>query len=225
MTAEIDGSRVASVLGASVEAEAKAVGHLRDYYGLTGKYFTGASFETFAQAESDPYKIGTGDLLALSMLSVNVTGAGAALMMSDTFQAEATSLLKRIPVNLSFDDVGAEFHVRDGHDSTGSRLWKLIRDADGMGPVLTSKLMARKRPELFPVYDSVIDGALGLGGTRSFWTQYRDWLLKDDLEHGEPLIAHAKHLAEKAEVPRHISPLRVIDVVIWMEFHGRQPHS
>ncbi len=62
-----------------------------------------------------------------------------------------------------------------------------------------------------------------LGGTKYFWTQYRDWLLKDDAEVGKPLLAHANDLAEKAEIPRHIAPLRVIDVVIWMEFHGSQP--
>ncbi|MDN4489253.1 DUF6308 family protein [Demequina sp. SYSU T00068] len=220
VVSEIDGSRVARVLGTGDEARGRAVGHLREYFGNEGEFFTGSLFETFAQAESDPYKIGTGDLLALSMLSVAVTGEGAAYIMSDAFQAEATALLKKIPVDVSFEDEAAAVHLREEGESAGSQLWTLVGKAPGMGLTKTSKLLARKRPTLFPVYDKVIDQVLELGGTHMMWAKYRSWLLKDDPAHGKTLIAHAGDLAAAAGIPSHISPLRVVDVVIWMEFRS-----
>ena len=47
--------------------------------------------------------------------------------------------------------------------AAATTLWRVLRDIDAVGRTRASKLMARKRPQLIPIVDSVIAGALHSG--------------------------------------------------------------
>ena len=49
-----------------------------------------------------------------------------------------------------------------------------------MGPMRTSKLLARKRPRLVPIYDSVVKKEFQLKDSRGFWAGLRDALREND---------------------------------------------
>ena len=86
----------------------------------------------------------------------------------------------------------------------------------GLGPTTTSKLLARKRPRLLPVLDTVTRRALG--NPRQAWEPLR-LRLRDGL--AEDLRA----LALEAEIPSHVSILRVLDVVLWMRHRPRRGNA
>jgi hypothetical protein len=73
------------------------------------------------------------------------------------------------------------WEASDDQIGTGSAawtLWDLLRhradnDLTGTGRVTTSKLLARKRPLLIPIQDSVVTGALG-EYQGNFWSAMRE---------------------------------------------------
>ncbi|GAB4062443.1 hypothetical protein GCM10028777_02170 [Angustibacter speluncae] len=86
-------------------------------------------------------------------------------------------------------------------------LWRLVRQIDGVGRTRASKLLARKRPHLVPIVDSVIAKALDLGDES--WIPLsvvlRDGQLRETIEALRP-----------THVSTRISILRLLDVVAWM---------
>lgn len=201
----------------TAEGNDKAVTLLKRYYGLIeGKRaFEGASFESLGAEATDPFAITPADLLALSTLSIPAKGKTAIALLSSSMQADATRLLQEIPENAAIDDTDASRHLSEGGSSSASQLWTLISSAKGMGRVYTSKLMARKRPALIPVYDKVVASQLGLDGTRHMWTQFHEWVNRS--EGGETVVNRARGLRAEAGLPAQVTPLRVIDVVLWMD--------
>jgi hypothetical protein len=78
-----------------------------------------------------------------------------------------------------------------------------------MGWVTTHKLMARKRPRLLPVYDTVVKAALQPEGDE-FWLPLRTELL-------DPwLVNRLAAVKDVAGLDEQISLLRVLDVAVWM---------
>jgi len=77
---------------------------------------------------------------------------------------------------LAIQPVGPRRHdveaVKIGPDSAAKKLWPTVRDA-GVGPVTTSKLLARKRP---PVIDTVVKKVLGHSQSDDFWLTLREQL-------------------------------------------------
>lgn len=202
--------------------EAVAVGLLRDYFGLDdGVPYTGASFELLGHAWNDPARldvITASDLLALTTLSVPRSArtlADAAIELLDPMvSAEVSGLLAQIDPELHLVDA-QDSEIDD--DAPVSRLWARFRVLSDFGPVATSKLIARKRPRLAPIYDSVVGAEYGLKSSRGIYAGLRDALAAD----GKRLHQHAVSLHSQAELPAEVAPLRVIDVVVWMA--GREP--
>ncbi len=78
-----------------------------------------------------------------------------------------------------------------------------------MGWVITNKLLARKRPQLIPVYDGVVQCAYGFPG---LW----DWLVTMFAEDGRVLNDHLPAARAAGGVSPEVSALRVLDVIVWM---------
>lgn len=76
--------------------------------------------------------------------------------------------------------------------------------------MIAGKLLARKRPHLIPVYDQVIRCLLGR--PEKVWLKQHDQLAADD----GALRQELRSLRSPADVPGHVSLLRVLDVVLWM---------
>lgn len=201
------------------ESADRAVLLLRRYTGaLDTPAYSGASFLTIGRAWSHPADVDDvtpADLVALATLSVAVSGS-AAIEMLDRQGTMLARLLRDVPADIDLVDADDEMI---GAGSTLEKLWTAIRAVGGMGPTRTSKLLARKRPRLVPIYDSVIARQFGLPDSRGFWNRLRESLRAE----GGALHAHALELREKAGLAPEISALRVIDIVVWMDGVAGQP--
>jgi len=171
--------------------------------------FSGAMFETLAGSGDAPEVANVftaEDLVAVSLLSVDVPGT-AALRILGSRAENLGGLLERIPSDRELRDA-ADSEI--GEASPAEELWRAVRES-GVGPVTTSKLLARKRPKLLPVIDTVVKEILGHPAKANFWLTLRAQLNVD----GGRLHDHLLAVREEAGV-RHISVIRCFDVVVWM---------
>ncbi|MGO2619510.1 MAG: DUF6308 family protein [Glutamicibacter ardleyensis] len=202
--------------------EATAVDSIHKYFKVRDNgrpFYTGSRFETFVGAGDthEPDKITAEDLLAVSLLSVHVPGQ-AALGILGSCAKELEEQLKLIPVDLRFEELtDVEFRQYLDKDSPAEKLWKILRqegDRWGVGQTTTSKILARKRPHLIPIYDSVIAGKTGMTGSGTQWSKWQD-AFHGPHGRGAELVAKLTRIRNLAGQP-HLSLLRVLDIVLWM---------
>lgn len=215
----------------------EAVERLRAYYGRkvpplpdgspddmspSRPVFSGARFDTFASDQNPSNELTPADLLAVGLLGVHVPG-DAALQFLEVRHREISSLLSELDPT---DQLGylskAAFERRLGDvDSPGHRLWRLIRGQDigiylGAGPVITSKLLARKRPHLVPIYDRHIEKAMGLGSSE------HHWIVMHELMSSPELVERLFRIRSEAGI-ESIPLLRVFDVATWHAESQKHP--
>lgn len=190
-----------------------------DYY--VDRNFYGAAFD---DVDSSPNAFTEHDLLKLSLLSVPVTGSITRDLLGGFFDTELeqfsgktlNGLLSEVPVGVAFEEVlGEDFKTILDKGSPADTLWKAIRKVSqernwGMGQTRTAKLLAAKRPQLIPIYDSVIAKEFGRTSSRDHWTDMRD-LFKENPE----LVKKLKEVSKAAG--KDISAIRALDVILWME--------
>ena len=80
-----------------------------------------------------------------------------------------------------------------------------------MGRTRVSKLMARKRPHLIPIEDSVVNRVIGTDA-KDTWKEWWHALTTDP----EPLTSMAGTVRDAAKIPE-LSTLRALDIVLWMK--------
>jgi hypothetical protein len=186
--------------------------------------YSGAYFERLAgggDRQEVAYQVTAEDLLAVSMLSVRVIRYYALDVL--VYQArEISGLLAEIPVDVSLADPGAGELIAEG--GPAGRLWTLLREIkpslerSRLGPVAAGKLLARKRPQLIPVYDSYVKKVLARPrDDQAWWSDLRCQLTKDTKLVSELEAVRARAGAGAA----HLSLLRVFDIMCWMH-GGRQ---
>jgi hypothetical protein len=144
------------------------------------------------------------DLVAVSMLGVEIHPQ-AAIAILETQATELNGLLAEIPNHVDLWDV-PEAVVTD--NSPADRLWHSLVAIHGIGPVIAGKLLARKRPRLIPVYDSVVSAAVG--ESEQLWLTLRTALQDNGLR------TRLAALRAESKVGTDISLLRILDVAIWM---------
>jgi hypothetical protein len=186
-----------------------AVRLVRSYFDLSslGRYFSGALFERLDGGGDRPgvrNRITGADIIAVSMLSVGIPSPGIATLHARA--QEISALLAGIPWDL--DLVDADSAVI-GPDSDAWRLWELLVGVEGIKWVTASKLLARKRPRLLPVYDSVVRAVLG--HPKQFWFSLQATVAAND----RALYRRLLSIREAAGVGDDISSLRIFDVVCW----------
>lgn len=186
-------------LRAAVEPPAE--GLLATYFDPAGP-FAGATFDRFG--ENAPGQVGSEDLLAVSMLDVPIKPLALRRLLGDE-RDEAGRALAVLPVHVDLWD--ADDGLLDAVDAADD----LFRGFEGIGPVVASKLLSRKRPRLVPVIDSVVLIALGQpgGGYKTTRRALARWL-RDDAALRDRLFQLASGL------PGGVSPLRALDVAVWM---------
>lgn len=198
--------------------EETAVGTLLEYFGA-GPHrtpYTGAHFETIGHSSglpTEPTSITALDLVAVSMLSVNVP-ASASIRILGEDSAHISALLSHVPPELALVDASPDYFLPD-HPI--GELWALLRSYDNVGPTITSKLLARKRPLLVPIYDEVVRHQYGIRDSRGFWAAMQRTI--DEYN----LWEHAITLRKLAGLSSIVSPLRIIDIVVWMS--GQRNHQ
>jgi hypothetical protein len=124
--------------------------------------YRGRHFDTLVR-RSDPWRFTEIDMVALNMLSVRLDFDGIASLLFDIRIAdEASRLLRRIPPETPLHTVDDAVL---GEGSAAVELWQLLRSqvrGVGTGFTVITKLMAAKRPHLFPIWDSRIADAIDL---------------------------------------------------------------
>jgi len=200
------------------ESYFQAVHLVQKYFGLTNEIgrHVGASFETIGGRWDNPATINEvtpSDLIALATLSVEVKGSSAVALLEPDMSAKLGALLAQIPPDLTLVDDGAPAMLADA--GPAAEAWRLIREVRYFGPTRTSKLLARKRPRLIPVYDSLVAAELGITGSLDHWTVMRDLVTQDD----GALWKRAERIHAEVGLDDTVTPLRVIDIVLWR--HGK----
>ncbi|MET9856205.1 DUF6308 family protein [Streptomyces sp. NPDC006450] len=192
---------------------AEAAADLRRYFDVeragVAPAYTGSRFEHLDGGgdRADIADVVTAaDLVAVQMLSVQVPPRAALALLEGRLARELSLLLSQIPTDIDMANAEPAL-LRPG--SPADRAWHLVQGEKGMGPVKTSKLLARKRPRLLPVYDQVVRCAVGR--PESFWLSLRGALAADGNALHEQLLA----LRDGVGVPETVSALRICDVVLW----------
>lgn len=170
--------------------------------------FTGSSFEKFCDKDSD--NITAQDIVAVSMLSVNIPPSASRWILGDG-QKTLNLLLQDIDKKLSIESPMADLTK----GSTAWKLWKEIHNLWGVGETKASKILAAKRPLLFPIYDQHVAKALQLSPD-DYWQPWQRFMSS---ENGHKATKIVKQMADSLDKP-NLSPLRLIDIVIWMQQHG-----
>lgn len=193
----------------------EGVDYLRKYYLSDAGFYTGSEFERIGAELGVENSFTGADLYSVETLAVRVPACAGIAILGEESSA-FNGVLEQIPTVAigSLSESGFEKHL--GLESKAIELWDLLRrnrpgdSRWGIGPTTTSKLMARKRPHLIPIEDSVVNRVIGLGRGDS----WRLWWEAFQAE-GDYLEERATKL--RAEIGRpELSTLRVFDVMLWM---------
>jgi Family of unknown function (DUF6308) len=146
-----------------------------------------------------PWEITPDDLLAVSLLDIAWRPQAVRTLLGS----------HRRQFGQMLTDLPQETDLWDASDATLrhiDHLWDALTAIDGIGGASASKLLARKRPRLCPISDSVVIRAVDVRGRT--WDVLRD-LLRDptaraDVEALRPASAAAA------------STLRILDVALWV---------
>lgn len=169
--------------------------------GFAGVMFDGLDIEGLL-ADNPTDRFTVDDITAASLLDVRFGPVAVRALLSSDAIAEA---LAAVP------DCRPLWKATKQDLEAGTRLWRLVRKIEGVGPTRASKLLARKRPHLFPIVDSVIANALHLRDEtwRPLAAVLADEQVRRDIDDLRP-----------PHVSKQISSLRLLDVLTWMS-HSR----
>lgn len=176
---------------------------------------------TFAGLEPhDPSAITATDLLAVTTLSVDIPVlAIRRFLEDDNFKSSIAAALKALPAHALDETSGSDFSaMADFYDLVKASLAK----AESMSSnpwVTSSKVVARKRPDLFPVRDNVVCKYLGidrLGDRAKDWVVFRE-LMRDEAVRSEldGVKAKVNELNVENRSVLDKEPLRLLDVILW----------
>ena len=221
MSSEGVGLTLPEVLHA--DHESRAVDALRRYFGPltgTGGGFTGGRFDAFDPSgtrASSGNTFTSDDVVAVSLLSVEVPPRASWTLLVER-RCEFEVMLEELGPDREFADLASVDREAFG---PAWRLWIELDRLPGLGPTKVSKLMARKRPKLIPIFDSVVDRAV-YGGTGVQWRPLH-LALRSPMPGTTPtrsLVEWLGHLRELAGLGPEVSNLRVFDILGWMEGSG-----
>lgn len=187
----------------------KTVDRLDDYYFNSGR-FTGGRFELFAAGGDRPEtanRITPDDIVAVSLLGLRIPGRAAAAVL----ESKADQInwhLARVSPHVDLWDAGDDMI---GPASPAWAAWDVLNSITGIGWVTAGKLLARKRPRLVPVYDTIVRDALGRTNETTVWQP-----LRDALRDSPTIVTRLAELRTGAGLSTAIAPLRILDVAILM---------
>jgi hypothetical protein len=181
-----------------------------------GRYFNtdlypGGRFERLDGGGDRPevqHQFTASDLTAVRCLGTDIKPVSAIALL-ETHAGRLSALLRRIPHMPLYEAPLSEINASSSAGTLASML--IGDDFPHLGRMTATKLLARKRPHLLPVYDIVVGRMLGK--PQNITHCLHSWF------HSDP--ERAKSLASmRDEIPgvADISLLRVLDAAIWT--HG-----
>ncbi len=165
-------------------------------------YFTAPAFAgmTFSNlGRNPPDEITPDDLLAVTLLDI-IWRPHVVRILLGSQHGELSSMLAAIPGDLDLWDADDEVSERI------DVLWNALMAIDGIGTASATKLLARKRPRLCPISDSVVVKAVRVPGRT--WDVLR-CLLRDP-------ASRAQVEALRPAAAADASLLRILDVILWI---------
>ncbi|MYR08954.1 hypothetical protein GTV32_23040 [Gordonia sp. SID5947] len=184
---------------------------LRCYFGdpYPGTAYTGATFDNWDSTgtrAADANIFTADDFIAIGFLSVNAGPAAAREILRDQ-RDEFVEYLTAVGVDRDLAD-------EPGPIDLTWPAWLLdtrLRSVRGIGTTIASKLIARKRPRLYPIWDEVVVDVLGTRGGPHLAPIHQ--ALRTDAD----LRRRIRGARTEARLPDHISELRILDTLAWMQ--------
>lgn len=177
--------------------------------------YVGAYFDRWEDAvpgevdDPDANRFTLEDIVAVQMLSVRVP-AWVVVDLVERKKDSFAQALAKIPTDI---DLWESDQKAEGAVDAALELEQELRCYHNIGATTAAKLLARKRPRLYPIYDSVVVEELGLKNTL-----FRE--LREEMQNNPDLRELCRQLGEEAGLPASISVLRIFDVVTWMGARG-----
>jgi len=172
---------------------------VRRYFNpLDDEIFAGNTFQTLGI--NDPHRFGNDDLLSLNLLDESMTAPQIRELTSGRYD----ELLMHIDPNTDITHLDGDLYDH------ADQLYRALRRIHGLGPTRVSKLLARKRPELLPIRDSIVNEQLQISGFAWWKSLAATMRQKSVIE----LLDETTPPTEEGSPAR----LRVLDAAIWM--HG-----
>src|SRR5580704_1696854 len=165
------------------------------YY--TDPAFAGMTFSNLGRNPRD--EITADDLLAVSLLDITWRPEVVRILLGRQ-QRELAAMLAALPDDLDLWDADDEVSKRI------DVVWDALVAIDGIGTASATKLLARKRPRLCPISDSVVIKAVGVPG--------RTWDVLRCLLQDPAALAQVEALRPAAAA--EASLLRILDVILWI---------
>lgn len=163
--------------------------------------FSGDTFDTLG--DNPPTIFVRDDFLALTCLDESVPPRTLRWLLGAEGKAVMSPLLTAVPVGTKLGSGDDERAL-----AAAQPLWDALQIGHGIGPTKAGKLLARKRPDLVPIVDSVVASVVGASAGR-YWGTYH-------VAMSDPAVTGRLHeLRRDAGSPR-VSLLRILDVAVWM---------
>lgn len=174
---------------------------VREYFDIANnRNFAGATFDNFGPPETEAEWNGVTDrdLLALCMLDVRPRPEAIRQLRSEEFKDVFQALPRYTPI----------WEAEDSELQEIGAAWGKLAHVYYFGPTSISKILARKRPHLVPIQDSVIERLLNIPKDSS-WHPALGAALEDDV-----LRSGIDNLWTGGNEERP-STLRLLDVALW----------
>jgi len=180
--------------------------------------FTGSFFEEYSK-KSDQKCFDGNDISAVISLSIPGAGYWVASLLNEKINLSYFSMLE---YNTCISEVGEDFFDQPQM----IEIYEKLKKINGIGRVAASKLLASKRPNLFPVFDNDVS-SLFLHSDGISWQErgsYLDWCKSWRNVMAENKI---KNLLSDISTKTNsvCQPLRALDVIFWLEAQEEDPEK
>ena len=204
----------------------RSVVDLRTYFdqgdGGQVPMFSGARFESLGGGGDIPEhrdRITPWDLVAVKCLSVDVPIDVSLDLLEGALGDQIAGFLEDVPADIDLGDDEARTHIEPG--SPAQCAWHALVDQTDVGTVTAGKLLARKRPRLIPIWDTVVSCVYDVPKGNDEWVWLNDLLRERD----GALSLKVAAVRDAAALDVNVSVLRTLDVILWMRHRHEHRRS
>ena len=174
---------------------------------------TGSFFEKYSE-KSDRECFDGNDVSAAICLSIRGEGRWVASLLNESIDL---SCFSGVPYEKCISDVSEDFF----DDKGISQVLKQLLGINKIGLVVASKLLASKRPYLFPIFDSDVSKFFGVPNNRNkAIPTYLEWCKSWKEVVSDPEVKkELENIRNNSSIQpnEQISSLRILDVIFWLD--------